>query len=173
MSQGCSSSLTLREQPEDLNDSRSTITTWRNTKPRSKENKLIKVNTMRRLYLTNKSGEGSISLPAESNEATFFQLIKPLIEGAVFKVQLQSQKFDMRKVYLSLSLTEVTIGPNDTIQTHKLLKTEIPGETQELIKQIKNGHSKQQDLEFSLVVQSTAQDKYRVKLISQDYETMK
>ena len=76
MSQGCSSSLTLREG-EDLNDSRSSTTTWRTHIKRAPAVSVLKskpavVATRKRMYLTNKHGEGSISLPASSNEANFF-----------------------------------------------------------------------------------------------------
>jgi hypothetical protein len=38
------------------------------------------------MYLTNKVQEGSISLPAQSSEANFFQEIQPLVQGEIFKV---------------------------------------------------------------------------------------
>jgi len=58
-----SSSLTLRE--EDLNESRSSTTTWRTaTKTKPIDKKITdKVHAKKRFFLANKTGQGSVSVP--------------------------------------------------------------------------------------------------------------
>lgn len=122
-----SSSLTLRE--EELNESRSSNTTWRTNTKQSKV-----VQTMKRFHLFNKSGQGAVSVPANSKEAQFFASVEPLIKGAVFEVEMQSRQFCSKKVYLSLNLMELHVGHSETLLLSKLLKTELTGQTLDLIK---------------------------------------
>lgn len=46
---------------------------------------------MKRLHLFNKSGQGSVSVPANSKEAQFFQSVEPLVKGSLFEVEMQSR----------------------------------------------------------------------------------
>lgn len=83
-----SSSLTLRE--EDLNESRSSTTTWRTaTKTKPVDKKMTHtVHAKKRFFMANKTGQGSVSVPAQSKEAQFFSTVEPLIQGQDFQVEM-------------------------------------------------------------------------------------
>ena len=93
-----SSSLTLRE------DELSSSTTTQRTVNMSKQKGKTVVQTMKRMLLSNKSGQGSVCVPAQSHDALFFQKIEPLIKGASFEIEMQSGKFSNKRVYLGINL---------------------------------------------------------------------
>ena len=89
----------------------------------------------------------------------------------------------MCRVFLNLQLTELSMGNRETLHTSKLIKTVIPSETQELIKQIKlNSYvwRKDHDFKFNLIMSGGGASNddesgitYRIKLITQSYDVFR
>ena len=93
-----------------------------------------------------------MSVPASSKEAQFFQAVEPLTKGSLFEVEMQSRQFCQKKVFLSLNLMELHVGNSETLLLSKLLKTELTGQTLDLIKQHKLGAIKGACYSFCLLV---------------------
>ena len=107
---------------------------------------------MKRVLLSNKSGQGSVCVPAQSHDALFFARVEPLIKGASFEIEMQSGKFSQKRVYLGINLIELHVG-QETLLMDKLLKPELQGHTLELIRQYKTGKAaRASSYSFSLVL---------------------